>query len=234
MFKNRATEAELMDDLSLEGAALRQNLDELEIINTWLGGNKVVTNALTGLLPLLSQKNKPVSVADLGCGGGDLLRVCAKWAAKNQVPMQLTGIDANAFMVEYATGKCRDFPNIKFQQENIFSATFSHQSFDILICSLFCHHFSDQELILLLKKMYAQAKTGIIINDLHRNPIAYYSIKAITKLFSKSYLVKNDAPLSVLRAFKSQELEAILKAAGIQNYKLRWKWAFRWQLIIYK
>jgi hypothetical protein len=46
-------------------------------------------------------------------------------------------------------------------------------------------------------------------------------------------MVKYDAPLSVQRAFKRNELELILEKAGIMNYKLRWKWAFRWQLIIF-
>jgi hypothetical protein len=68
---------------------------------------------------------------------------------------------------------------------------------------------------------------------LHRHPVAYYSIKALTNLFSGSYLVKNDAPLSVLRAFRKKELQNLLLAAGIKNYSLRWKWAFRWQLILF-
>jgi len=78
-----------------------------------------------------------------------------------------------------------------------------------------------------------QVKTAIIVNDIHRHPLAYYSIKWLTSLFSKSSMVKFDAPLSVLRAFKRNELKSILKKAGVENYQLRWRWAFRWQLIIF-
>ena len=81
--------------------------------------------------------------------------------------------------------------------------------------------------------MKENCKTGFFINDLQRHPLAYYSIKWITKLFSRSYLVKNDAPLSVARAFEKKEWEQIFLKAGIKNYSIRWKWAFRY-LIVYK
>ena len=234
MFSKRSEEAELMDNLQLSNEALRQNLDELETINTWLGGYKVVLNALDFLKPELENSSTPITVADLGCGGGDTLRQMAKWFREMQIRASLTGIDANNFMLEYATPKARNLPEITFQQLDIFSEDFKKQRYDILVCSLFCHHFPDQSLTQLLKQIYAQANIGVIINDLHRHPLAYYSIKALTQFFSKSYLVKNDAPLSVLRAFRRNELEEILKAAGIKSYRLKWQWAFRFQLILLK
>ena len=68
-----------------------------------------------------------------------------------------------------------------------------------------------------------QAKRGLVINDIHRHPLAYYSIKWLTQLFSKSAMVKFDAPLSVLRAFKKEDLKRILHQAGITTYQLKWK-----------
>jgi hypothetical protein len=79
-----------------------------------------------------------------------------------------------------------------------------------------------------------QAQLAIIINDIHRHPLAYYSIKWLTYFFSRSYLVKNDAPLSVLRAFRRSELKNLFKAAGFLRYQLRWQWAFRWQAILFR
>jgi len=109
---------------------------------------------------------------------------------------------------------------------------------DIVFSSLFCHHFDDQQVAELMKWMKANSRVGFFINDLHRHPFAYYSIKWLTKFFSKSYLVKNDAPLSVLRGFKRKELEMYVAqslpagpAGSISNLQLKWKWAFRWLLI---
>jgi len=237
MFKHRSQEPELMDDLNLSGEALRKNLDELEIINHWLGGNKVVTNALNKILRKPTgtrETNQPIKIADIGCGGGDILRVVAQWAKKHQLAVELTGIDANDFMVNYARQKCRHYPNINIRQENIFEPTFQGRQFDVIICSLFCHHFTDEQLQNMWSQLYQQATQAVIINDLHRHPLAYYSIKYITRLFSGSYLVKNDAPLSVLRAFQKPEIQAILAKSNIHKYTLQWQWAFRWQLIMHK
>ncbi|MBL7875144.1 MAG: SAM-dependent methyltransferase, partial [Cyclobacteriaceae bacterium] len=92
--------------------------------------------------------------------------------------------------------------------------------------------FSEAELVLLFSQLKQQTTAAIIINDIHRHPLAFYSIKLLTQLFSKSAMVKFDAPLSVLRAFTKTELQIILQKAIINNYKIVWKWAFRWQLTI--
>jgi hypothetical protein len=99
---------------------------------------------------------------------------------------------------------------------------------DIIFSSLFCHHFTNEELERQLQWMQRHARVGFFVNDLHRHPLAYYSIKWLTAIFSKSYLVKNDAPLSVLRGFSRKEWQQLLNNAGIVNFSVSWKWAFRW------
>ena len=145
----------------------------------------------------------------------------------------LTGFDANPHIVAYSSNHSKDFNNISFSATNVFSKDFQQQKFDFVLASLFIHHFTEEELILLLQKLKEQTTKAIIINDIHRHSLAYYSIKLLTQLFSKSAMVKFDAPLSVLRSFKKSELEVILKRAGLTNYSLTWKWAFRWRLIIF-
>jgi hypothetical protein len=54
----------------------------------------------------------------------------------------------------------------------------------------------------------------------------------ITKIFSSSYLVKNDAPLSVARGFYKTEWLNILRQAGLQNFQIEWKWAFRYLITV--
>ena len=72
----------------------------------------------------------------------------------------------------------------------------------------------------------------MIISDLHRHWLAYHGIKFLTRWFSKSTMVQNDGPLSVMRGFRRKEWIQIFKDSDITNYKIRWKWAFRWQIII--
>ncbi len=220
-----------MDDLTLSGEELRRNLAELEVINNWLGGHKVVLDALE---QITKNGNHTLRIADIGCGGGDTLKSIAKWTRRKSIKVELEGIDANDFMVQYARNRCAEFPEISINQYDVFSGAFALQKYDVVVCSLFCHHFTDKQLVQMFRQLYKQAKYKVIINDLHRHWLAYYSIKYITAAFSGSRLVKNDAPLSVWRAFKREELEELVQQAGIQNYTLKWMWAFRWQLVLYK
>ena len=108
--------------------------------------------------------------------------------------------------------------NVEFIVSDYRLVNFENNKPDIIFSSLFCHHFTDDELIQMLQWMKQNSTVGFFINDLHRHPLAYNSIKYITKFFSKSYLVKNDAPLSVLRGFKKNEWKNIFEKAGINNY----------------
>ncbi len=222
---------ELMDDLTLATDALRQNLDELEAINTWLGGYVPVTAGL-GLLRPDWPRGRPLRLADVGCGGGDTLRAVAAWARRHGLAVELIGIDANAFMIDYARQKCAAWPEITFQQLDIFAEAFRGQSFDVVTCSLFCHHFADEALAGLLSQVVSQARLSVVINDLHRHPLAYYSIRWLTRLLGGSYLVQHDAPLSVARAFRRAELLALCARARVRVQRLRWRWAFRWELVL--
>ncbi|WP_242926496.1 methyltransferase domain-containing protein [Pontibacter vulgaris] len=234
MLKLRSNTPELMDDLTLSGEELQENLEELEVINNWLGGYQVVLQSLDKIISRYNPLPKPLRIADIGCGAGDTLRSIAKWARRKRIQTQLTGIDANDFMVQYARHNCSAFEEVAIVQHDVFSERFSRVKYDVLVCSLFCHHFTDAQLVQMFRQLHSQASIAVIINDLHRHWFAYYSIKFITAIFSGSRLVKNDAPLSVMRAFKRHELENLLHQAGISNYTLRWMWAFRWQLVMYK
>ncbi|MGI4873978.1 MAG: methyltransferase domain-containing protein [Janthinobacterium lividum] len=227
----RATTPELMDDLNLASEELRQNLDELETINTWLGGYRPVLAALARLRPRFPAE-RPLRLADLGSGGGDTLRHIAAWARRQRLPVALTGIDANTFMLGYAAAKSAACPEISYQQLDIFSAEFAAQPYDVLTASLFCHHFADAELVALLQRWQQQAGVAVVINDLHRHWLAYYSIRVLTWLLRGSRLVQHDAPLSVARAFSRADWRRLLAAAGIAHYTVRWCWAFRWQVVL--
>ena len=231
----RSNEKELIDDLELDNDALRQNLEELALINKYLGGNQVTTSGLSRLLPnfLVTNPQSPITISDLGCGGGDMLMVMADWAKKKGLNAQFIGIDANDFMIDFGTKRTANYRNISYLYQDIYSEEFKEKSFDIVTMTLFCHHFSEESLVQILQQLKKQTRIGIVINDIHRHWFAYHSIAWITKLFLKSYLVKNDAKLSVWRAFVREDLEKIIQKAGFTNYSICWKWAFRWEVVLY-
>lgn len=230
LFEHRSHEAELMDDLNSSGQVIDQTLKELDTINRWLGGDHVTLN---GISKLLERHTSPtmVHILDIGCGGGDILMKICRWARIQKIAIRLTGIDANPNIIEYARENTREFPEISYKALNIFSPEFKEIKCDIVTATLFTHHFTTEELNKLFSQLRHQASMGMVINDLHRHWFAYHSIKLLTRLFSQSEMVRNDAALSVLRSFRKQELMQLLKSCRIQDYSLKWYWAFRWQII---
>lgn len=229
-FSQRSNQIEIMDDLDCKGDVVNQTLKEIEVINRWLGGNKVT---IAGIKHLINKKElKEISIIDLGCGGGDILKEIADWGRLNKIKLNLTGIDANPNIIDFAKSNTSGYSEIECVVQNIFSEDFTRRKSDIIIATLFTHHLNNEELAALMKNLRKQSRIGVVINDLHRHWLAYYSIKMLTSIFSKSAMVKYDAPLSVLRAFSRTDLLTIMGKASIDDFKLNWKWAFRWQLII--
>ena len=228
-FKQRSYQKELLDSSTVPFSDIKRNMRELDYINKNLGGHAITLKGLKSLLKSVNSKNDPLLIIEIGCGGGDNLRVIKNWAAVHGCNISLKGIDINKECISYAESLsengdikfiCSDYKDVVFQQRP-----------DIIFSSLFCHHFTDDELVFMLQWMKQNSSIGFFINDLHRHSLAYHSIKMLTQIFSKSYLVKNDAPLSVMRGFKRKEWEKLFAEAGIANFKCRWKWAFRWLII---
>ncbi len=252
-FKTRSYQAELLDNEEIPTEDLYQNLRELDFINRTLGGHSVVLDGIkyfiNSVLKIntenkiitvnskytnISNISENISIYEIGSGGGDNLRAIGRFLSKKHIPHQLGGVDLKEDCVRFAESYNSSSSKINYQIADYQLATFPDGKPHIIFNSLFCHHFRDEALINMLQWMQQNAQVGFVIADLHRHPLAYYSIKLLTQLFSKSYLVKNDAPLSVLRGFTRNEWEVLLKKAGIKNYKIKWKWAFRWLILVEK
>ena len=226
-FSYRSLEEEMMDDFSLGHEVIDPIMDELEVVNKLLGGYNVFFNAFHKI----GIKDGMI-ISDWGCGGGDSLRIIAKWARKRNIKLQLIGVDATASAIQYARDKSGDFPEISYILADVMSEELISNQFNIVISSLFTHHFSDENWVRLVQKMSDCAADYVVINDLHRHWFAFHSIGALTSVFSKSEMVKHDSKLSVLRSFNRTELDELLKRGGFNNFSIKWMWAFRWQICI--
>ncbi|MBU7578273.1 MAG: SAM-dependent methyltransferase, partial [Flavihumibacter sp.] len=140
------------------------------------------------------------------------------------------GVDINPACITYARSA---FPQAEYLESDYRLVNTSVRP-AIIFSSLFCHHFTDEELVVQLRWMYENSQIGFVINDLHRHPIAYWSIRLLTSLFSQSRLVRHDAPLSVRRGFKRKDWQRLFHLAGITDVEIQWRWAFRWLIIVKK
>jgi len=228
---HRSSEMEIMDDFTMEGVLIRDTLDKIEIINRFLGGNTVTIKGLKKILKNQS-KNKTITIVDLGCGNGDILRDIAKFGRKNNYSFKLIGIDANLAAIEYAKELSKEYSELSFKTIDILSEDFKKESYDIVLCTLFLHHFKNEELISFLKTTIEKATIGVVVNDLHRHKLAYYLFKLIG-FFIKNKMVRQDGLISVLRAFKRKDLENISTQIKV-HFSIQWKWAFRYLWILKK
>lgn len=223
-FRHRSYQPELLDRPDIPFEDIQRNMQELNFINTWLGGHAIT---LTGV-QLLIDPQQPVTICEIGCGGGGNLAAIQQWCDKKNIEANFIGIDINPFCIEVASKRL--LKNTQLITSDYKAVQLGKQP-DIIFSSLFCHHFSDREMVKQLQWMQANSRIGFFINDLHRHRAAYYSIKVLTQLFSNSYLVKHDAPLSVARGFTKNEWMQFFSIAGITNFSIEWKWAFRWLVV---
>ncbi|MFE3848510.1 methyltransferase domain-containing protein [Flavobacterium sp. LB3P45] len=231
--KYRTDEPETMDDFAMKGEILRDALDKIAKINQLLGGNQLT---LLGVQELIKNipKTTTIKIVDVGCGNGDMLRTLADYGLKAKLDFQLIGIDANNFTVNHAKQLSENYPNISYQCEDIFDKHFEELKYDIVLCTLTLHHFKDNEIVNLLNVFNANSTMGIVVNDLQRSAIAYRLFQVICFVFRLNKMSRDDGLISILRGFKKVELVNFSKEINFNNYKIQWKWAFRYQWIISK
>lgn len=226
----RIDEAELIDDLSIPFEELKETLAGVETLNHLTGAYAPTIKAIEKFYYKYHQnKNTPMKILDIGSGYGGHLREIYNWAKKENIKLELTGLDLNPCSTKAANAFNLDALSIKFITGNVFEFK-PEEKYDICINALFTHHLSDDEIVNLLKWMTLNSSYGWFINDLHRHPLAYYFIKYFTRIFGFNKLVRNDAPLSVARSFKLRDWNHYCKAAQLNasQIKITWQRSFRY------
>jgi SAM-dependent methyltransferase len=230
-FSTRSYRQELLDQDNIPLKDILLNMEELNTVNHLLGGHSITCE---GIRRIIKEKARAADhewlICEIGCGNGNNLAVIHEWCRSRNIKARFIGIDINPNCIASANpsktgGKTTyltsDYKKVDFIQKP-----------DIIFSSLFCHHFNDQQMTGQLIWLKKNSLVGFFINDLHRHPFAFYSIRLLTMIFSRSYLVKNDAPLSVLRGFIKSDWQRLMLSAGIDNFSIKWKWAFRWLIVI--
>ena len=225
---------EYMDDLDLAGTSLEAALNELVLVNRFLGGYAAIRSALKAYLQ--SRGSGAVTMIDLGSGLGDVAADLVKWADRRGVQLHVVAIEGNEEVARLADAWLNDqLPHrlrgrVVVEHRDVWNLNHDDRQFDVAISSLFLHHMTDEQALNLIRLMNDCTTDGLVINDLHRHPLAYQSIRMIGKAFRASSVFRHDAPLSVRRGFSRDELLELANAAGLSQASVRWHWAFRWTL----
>ncbi|WP_228840702.1 methyltransferase domain-containing protein [Candidatus Protochlamydia phocaeensis] len=229
MMKHRLNQPEWIDlgPAYYTPSQYRDCLYQLDRVGRWLGGDRATYWAFDRL-------SSPRSILDVGCGGG----LFTMRLAERYPHAQVAGIDLSQeaidFAQEHLVSRHPPLSNLSFQVPPSPHLDYSPGAFDIITATLVCHHLSDSELIDFLKQAFRIAKQAIILNDLHRHPLAWLGFSAIMPFLFPNRLVWHDGLLSIQRAFKRKDWLFYLQAAGIplERCSINWHWAFRWMIII--
>jgi len=197
---------------------LEEDLRNLRTINRTLGAYRGVL----WCLELLANEREltSFSLLDVGTGSGDLPAAIVRWARRKGISAKVVGLEPNPVAAEVARRLTRDFPEISIVRGDGAHPPFSPSCFDFVLSSQLLHHFSEGEIVALLKAWSSFARRGILVNDLLRHPLAYYGIRLLTCLFTRNEMTRVDAPLSVRRALTMPEWQALFRQAGIGQFQL--------------
>lgn len=226
----RSLKKELMDDPSIGYEEFEETLAQLELLNQITGAYAPTLEAIHFFIKKHHHDPKqPLRILDIGCGYGDTLRKIYDWTKAQKIAVELTGIDLNPWAKQAADFVTARSNSIRFITQDVFKLK-NKRPYHIIINSLLSHHLTDAELIKMMQWMAQNASYGWFINDLHRHPAPYFFIKYFVRLMRFNRLIKNDAPLSVARAFVSRDWQDLSKRAKLnqEKLKIRWYWPFRW------
>lgn len=220
-FNKRDPRKEMMDG-ETDPDILSKNYAEIEKVNTFLGGYGTLIKGVRSYV----DQSKTFTLLDIGCGAGDNIAALLRWAYRKGFSFYIIGLDYSIKACDMARERFESNANVEIICQDYRDYTPDSKP-DIIYTSLFNHHLNDEENLSFLKWSAQNTQKALIINDLHRHPFAYYSIKWIAILANTSIYFKNDAPLSVLRAFKKKDWTKYAKSTNL-NLKVKWNWAFRW------
>lgn len=225
--RRRSAEPELLDLEATDPGTIAACLRDLERINRWTGAYRVSLRWLDRLHLEIAPK-RPITVLDVGSGGGDMLRRIRAWARARRLEVQLIGVDRNPHATAAAAAATPQDAGIRYFTADVFDLP-RDLPVDVVVSALFSHHLDDFHLVRFVRWMEDRARLGWLINDLHRHPLPWLLAQHGARLLRMHGFVRHDAPLSVARAFDRRDWLRLLAVAELAPpaTAVVWRFPFR-------
>jgi SAM-dependent methyltransferase len=221
----RSAAQEMMDFPGQPKDLLIGNLGDLRFINRYIGCHRTVINGLAQVVE--KDGLNRFTLLDVGAGSGDVATAIVRWARRRGIVVRISALERAAITVEQAVEQTRYLPEIGIVQGDALAPPFRAGSFDFVLASQVLHHFTDDEIVDLLRGWGRLAHRAIIIADLVRHPLAYHGIRLLTRALTQNKLTRFDAPLSVQRACTIAEWRELMRRANIGKCRIEPALPFR-------
>lgn len=210
-----------MDDPALPEATYHAVLSDLARVNR-------VTLAYRPTLAFLKRAlagRKHFTLLDVGYGQGDMLRAMARWAKRHGLDAQLVGIDLNSR--SEATARAATPADMPITYRTGDYTDLAGGGWDCVVSSLVAHHMTQEELVLFLRFMDAEARAGWFVNDLHRHRLSYMGYPLLATLARWHPIVRSDGRTSIARSYRPDEWPGLLAKAGVCGADIQRYFPFR-------
>lgn len=159
--------------------------------------------------PVFNDRSRKYSILDIGCGGGDIIKLLDRLIKKDGYEVSLTGIDPDVRAIQFLL-KQKWPKNISFMQSASSHLVDENRSFDIVISNHLIHHLTNSELTGICSDAENLATKKVIFNDIERSDIGYGSFRIFASLIFHNSFIVEDGLTSIKRSFRKQELKKAL------------------------
>ena len=217
---------ELLDLHAGNLAEVRRSLGDIERINNYMGGARPVCDATWNLLG----NKRSASVLDIGTGNADIPLRLIKQARKRGVDLKVIGLDINERHLRIARDETLGHDDIALLGADAFCLPLADQSVDVVISTLFLHHFRAPQIRALLSEFSRVSRVGWTMHDQVRDALPLWFFRLARPVLARSYLTRYDAVASIYRAYTAPEMREIVtpirgaKVATHFPYRLSVTW----------
>ena len=216
----RSRLCEHLDDFSSHDPHIAATLRNLEQVNVWLSGIRQLCNAMI-FAPTPIMGNKPLTIVDLGCGGGDLALWLSRRCSQKGIEARIIGIDHDPRIAAIALERCSRDRRITILNQSADSLDKLDGSIDWVVSNHFLHHLAEDEIMSLLPVAARRAGYGVIMNDLVRSRIALVGFGFLCKAAKPVGHTAHDGIVSIMRSFTKKELQKMLRVSGLSPAAVR-------------
>jgi len=204
---------EMMDREQPVPAELERDLERIRQLNRWFGSYRLVSSFIRRWI----KPGDKLRVVDLATGSGDIPRLIIDYARTIGARVEIDALDRQPATLEIATGLSADYPEISYREANILEWN-SVEAYDITLCTLALHHFSNEDAARLLRRCREISKRFVLVSDLRRSISLVAGVYVLTTLIFRDPMTRYDARLSAIRAFSFSEMRDLALRAGWQNF----------------